>query len=578
MPVADDAIGCGLDSTPSIAIDGSGRAQLAWSRTAVPDVPVDGNHPGLWHAAERADGSWSTDLAVALDDGVASPDLATGPDDAAHIAYARYDAGNEGVYEATNASGSWVTTKLASLAPDERVGWTRIAVSDDDQVDVAWGSADGVMVATRTGGTWGAPASASPDPAGDVDLVRDGTTLHLAIGLVDGGGDPSGIAYAVSDDGGPWSFEGLDDGADVMPRLAVDAAGPRARQLPARLARARGPVRDERDRHLGHRGRRRTGSTGARPAFAVDAAGVRHVAVGRTGEEPGVWYGTDTGGHWTMARLTTQAPDGPVGLVVAPDGTASIAYAERLAADGTPLADPAVRVTTGKPGHWTTTRIADDTGDASPSIARDAAGRLHVAFGRNAGGLDALAYATNASGAWVVTPATPGAAGQADRHPSIAVDAAGKAHVAFERSTDDPLPYGTVSVDYATNASGTWVTSPVASGLEYRLDPSIALDPSGQPRIAYWLDSDGGAHGTSGGVRVATFNGLTWSTATTSTSSLDTPPVDRHRRRRPQPRPVLAPGAVLDLPGPALPVGAGPPLLVGHAGLRRRSPGHGQHR
>ena len=263
------------------------------------------------------------------------------------------------------------------------------------------------------------------------------------------------------------------------------------------------------------------GSNWGRPAFGVDAAGVRHVAVGRTGEEPGVWYGTDAGGHWTLERLTDQAPDGAVGLAVAPDGTASIAYAESLAADGTPLADPAVRVTTGKPGAWTTTRIADDTGDASPAIARDAAGHLHLAFGANAGGLDRLDYATNASGSWVVTPATPGVAGQADRHPSIAVDAAGKVHVAFERSTEAPLPDGTVSIAYATNATGAWAASTIASGPEYRFDPSIALDPTGKPRVAYWLDNGDGALGTAGGVRLATLNGSTWSTATLSSSPLD---------------------------------------------------------
>ena len=68
------------------------------------------------------------------------------------------------------------------------------------------------------------------------------------------------------------------------------------------------------------------------PAFAVDAAGHHHVAVGRIGTEPGLWYGTDAGGGWSMERVTTTAPDGSVGLVVAPDGTASIAYGESGAA------------------------------------------------------------------------------------------------------------------------------------------------------------------------------------------------------------------------------------------------------
>ena len=112
----DDVIGCGLDATPSIAIDGPARRRWR-GRGRRHGRPGHGNHPGLWHAAERADGSWSTELAVAVDDGVASPDLAIGPDEAAHIAYARYDAGNEGVYEATNESGSWVARSWRRSIP-----------------------------------------------------------------------------------------------------------------------------------------------------------------------------------------------------------------------------------------------------------------------------------------------------------------------------------------------------------------------------------------------------------------------------------------------------------------------------
>ncbi|HEY4189996.1 MAG TPA: hypothetical protein VGM28_06225, partial [Candidatus Limnocylindrales bacterium] len=358
------------------------------------------------------------------------------------------------------------------------------------------------------------------DPAGDVDLVREGATLHLAIALVSGIGRPTGIAYAASANDGPWSVETVDTGNDVTPRLAVDAGGH------AHLSYLRATPEHEIRYATNASGDWATqlvdaGSNWGRPAFGVDAAGIRHVAVGRTGEDPGVWYGTDTGGHWTLARLTDEAPDGRIGLAVAPDGSASIAFAEFFAADGTPLPDRAVRVMTGRPGAWTTTRIADDTGDASPAIARDAAGHLHLAFGFNAGGLDRLDYATNGSGAWVVTPATPGDTGHADRHPSIAVDAAGKVHVAFERSTDDPLPDGTVSIGYATNASSTWTASTVSSGPEYRLDPSIALDASGKPRVAYGIDNGDGSLGSAGGVRLATFNGATWATATISGSSLD---------------------------------------------------------
>ena len=48
-----------------------------------------------------------------------------------------------------------------------------------------------------------------------MDLVRTDSTLHLAIGLVDGLDNPSGIAYAASTDDGPWTVDAVDTGDDV---------------------------------------------------------------------------------------------------------------------------------------------------------------------------------------------------------------------------------------------------------------------------------------------------------------------------------------------------------------------------
>ena len=181
---------------------------------------------------------------------------------------------------------------------------------------------------------------------------------------------------------------------------------------------------------------------------------------------------------------------------------------------------------TGKPGSWTTTRIADDTGGASPSIARDAAGHLHLAYATSTGGPDHIAYATNATGSWVIRAATPGAIGDSDRNPSIAVDGSGKVHIAFEQVQpgEGIFPYGAVSLGYATNRTGAWVSTVVSSGNEYRFEPSLAVDPVGHPRIAYWLDSGGGSHGSLTGVRVASFNGTSWANTTVSTSSSDIGP------------------------------------------------------
>src|SRR5262249_8639562 len=153
------------------------------------------------------------------------------------------------------------------------------------------------------------------------------------------------------------------------------------------------------------------------PAFAVDAAGVRHVAVGRTGTDPGVWYGTDDGGTWSLDRVTTNPPDGGGGLAIAPDRTPAIVYAQKQQPDGAPLADPAVRVLTGTPGAWTNARVADDRGGGTHGIARDAAGHLHVAFGSSEFGRQRIVQATDATGTWVASAVTRSSSTTADRNP-----------------------------------------------------------------------------------------------------------------------------------------------------------------
>ena len=151
-------------------------------------------------------------------------------------------------------------------------------------------------------------------------------------------------------------------------------------------------------------------STGASRRSASTRRASTTSPSGARATEPGVWYGTDTGGHWTLERLTTSAARraGRAGGRPGRDARRS-RTAESFAADGDAAARiRAVRVITGKPGAWTTTRIADDTGDASPSIARDSAGPpARRVRQRRLAGLDRLAYATNASGAWVVAPRRP---------------------------------------------------------------------------------------------------------------------------------------------------------------------------
>ena len=124
-----------------------------------------------------------------------------------------------------------------------------------------------------------------------------------------------------------------------------------------------------------------------------------------------------------------------------------------------------------------------------------------------------IAYATNASGGWVVAPIGASSPTTEDANPSIALDAAGHAHLAFEALGTSP---DTTSIEYATNRTGAWVLSKRTTGAPRDVEPSIAVDAAGHPRIAFLRAGSG--------VRLQSSNGTTWTSRTVSTNPNDTDP------------------------------------------------------
>lgn len=512
----DDAEGCGIDTAPSIARDASGRLQVAWSRIPIPNAFVVGNRPGLWHAVSHAVGPWTTQRVLDAED-VLLPDLATAPDGSAHIVFWRNGGDADGLYHASDETGDWVIDEIAALPDDGLIGTPSVQAGAAGGVDVAWAGSGGVVVRSRVSGSWEAPVVVSADAATDVDLVRDGGSLHLAFARVDGTGNPAGVGYAL-DDGSGWVVGTVDAGQDQHPRLAVDAAGhPHVSYL---RAFPEHEVRHATDAGAGWSTDVVThGWTWTEPSVGVDAAGHHHVAVGRTGTEPGVWYATDASGSWSLERLTTEPPDGPVALVVAPDGAVAIGSAERFDAAGALVGDPAVWLRTGMAGAWATRRVGSNTGGAGVALARSSTGRLYIGWSTDVAGQVRIAVATNASGTWATSYATPGAAATVDTSPSIAVDPAGKVHLVYEERTPAT---SAVAIRYATDASGAWVRTLLASGSSPRIQPRIALTPAGAPRVVYWvLDA---VNGGSLGIRLASRSGTTWATSTVSSNRYDTSP------------------------------------------------------
>ena len=110
------------------------------------------------------------------------------------------------------------------------------------------------------------------------------------------------------------------------------------------------------------------------------------------------------------------------------------------------------------------------------SIVLDSSGRAHISYFDVTN--EAIKYATNASGSWVTTT-VDSTLGKYGGYASIALDTSGKAHISYR-------DWGNKDLKYATNASGSWVTSIVDSDGDVGAYTSIVLDSSDKAHISYY--------------------------------------------------------------------------------------------
>jgi hypothetical protein len=135
---------------------------------------------------------------------------------------------------------------------------------------------------------------------------------------------------------------------------------------------------------------------------------------------------------------------------------------------------------------WTISTIAGtkDVVGFSTSMAVDSNNKVHIGYIDSEGTDNALRYATNVSGDWLVTTIDSGDVGW---DTSIAVDSSDHVHISYYTATNHDLRY-------ATNASGDWVTSTIDSGHLMGIDEiHIAVDSNNKIHICYhgFLDSIG---------------------------------------------------------------------------------------
>lgn len=228
--------------------------------------------------------------------------------------------------------------------------------------------------------------------------------------------------------------------------------------------------------------KRITGGNDSIPHITVDTSDKIRIIFTRTFTDSPrrVYYTSNVTGEWVTKRLPWTAPGSTIRMAVSPTRKIHVVYAT----------DSATYYVTNASGTWVRERLDVDFGTA-PIIAVDVNDGVHIAFGQclnDGSGTcegEGIYYRSNASGSWQQSRITEF---QGDRATSIVTDAAGAAHLMFERSylVQGREELGT-GMFYLTNKSGDWVRSKVSTAGR---KAQIGIDPKGKIHIVYNLESE----------------------------------------------------------------------------------------
>ncbi len=263
-----------------------------------------------------------------------------------------------------------------------------------------------------------------------------------------------------------------------------------------------------------------TTSEDAYPSIAYDSLGHFHVVASDVSGSGGLVYLTDASGVIVESTITTD-PQGDAGHIgVGPSGQVEVV--EVLASPST------VAVATLGPGGWTTT-LLPATHPLEAAMTVDALGHTHVVWSSfdpvSELGLG-IQYATDASGSWVAETVTS----VPYDHPDVAVDANGAIHI---------VAVGGGGMQEFIRVSGNWSSTQLAAG--QFVEPSFRIDALGHEDIAALSFGD-----TERLVYLTNASG-SWVTVTVATGSPESPSLAV--------RPSGAPYIAFHVPGGAPPTG-----------------------
>ena len=207
--IADTAVGLHA----ALAIDSAGNAHIAYDS-------IEPTTPGVASYATNASGSWVVTRLVGFSNAsIADTDIAVDGSGYAHIALATQGVGCY-VYYFTNQSGSWVEQIVAS----DCNGGVSLAIDSGGYMHIAYSAPLGLMHATNRSGSWQSEQLDSYSWIGGkgVGLALDAANrLHIA--YQDNNQD---LKYATNV-GGTWRRYYIESSGDVgyYPSISVDTAG-----------------------------------------------------------------------------------------------------------------------------------------------------------------------------------------------------------------------------------------------------------------------------------------------------------------------------------------------------------------
>ena len=220
------------------------------------------------------------------------------------------------------------------------------------------------------------------------------------------------------------------------------------------------------------------GTRGYDNSIALDANGHPHVLTRGSGQ---LLYMTDITGIWTQELLGSC--NGSTSIDVDSTGAVYIAF------KGSYEGQAGVVYMTNASGTWTAELVEANGYADYVTLKLDAANHAHIAYYDDAD--DDVSYATNATGTWVITDVDT--VGDVGGYASMDLDSSGKAHISYyhDQST---LESDDGELKYATNSSGSWVTSVVDTTTHTGRFTSIACDSAGHAHISYYERATGSLH------------------------------------------------------------------------------------